>query len=79
MTIQPTELTDIMLNYTVSQLGVEGSVLGEITVQATNYNSALRELPKLASGCHKIVVFNSDGEKAGEVGAGFWQQRIRRK
>ena len=68
-----------MLNYKVSQLDAEGNVLSEITVEATNYNSALRALPNLAVGCHKVVVFNSEGEKAGEVGSGFWQQRVRRK
>ncbi len=68
-----------MLYYKVSQLDSEGNVLSEIKVEATNYNSALRALPSLAVGCHKIVVFNSEGEKAGEVGAAFWQQRVRRK
>ena len=68
-----------MLNYTVRQLDADGNVLSEITIEATNYNSALRSLPSLAEGCHKIVVFNGEGEKAGEVGAGFWQQRIRRR
>ena len=53
--------------------------LAKSPLEATNYNSALRSLPSLAEGCHKIVVFNGEGEKAGEVGAGFWQQRIRRK
>ena len=68
-----------MLNYKVSQLDAEGNVLSEINVEATNYNSALRALTSLAVGCHKIVVVNSEGEKAGEVGAAFWQQRVRRK
>ena len=68
-----------MLNYKVSQLDPEGNVLSEINVEATNYNSALRTLPSLAVGCHRIVVFNNEGEKAGEVGAAFWQQRVRRK
>ena len=68
-----------MLNYKLSQIDSQGSVLSEITVEAANYNSALRALPTLAAGCHKIVVLNSEGAKAGEVGAGFWRQRIRRK
>ena len=68
-----------MLHYKVQQLDAKGNVLSEISVEATNYNSALRTLPSLAESCHRIVVFNSQGEKAGEVGAEFWQQRMRRK
>lgn len=67
-----------MLTYTIRQLEANGYVLSEITVEAPNYSSALRSLPGLAKGCHKIVVLNYHGEKAGEIGAQYWQQRIRK-
>jgi len=68
-----------MLTYRISQVDADGTLLSETTVEATNYNSALRELSGVESGCHKIVVYNSEGKKAGEVSASFWQQRIRRR
>ena len=68
-----------MPNYTISQLDDDGNVLSEITVEATQCSSALRLLPGLATGCNRIVVMNSEGERAGEVGAEFWRRRIRRR
>ena len=67
-----------MLNYRIAQMDANGTLLNEITVQATNYNSALRELSAVEDGCKIIVVYNEEGKKAGEVSASFWHQRIRR-
>ena len=68
-----------MLVYQISQIDGDGNVLDSTTVHASNYNAALRELKSLQKGCQKIEVLNSEGEKAGEVGASYWQQRVRRK
>ena len=59
------------------QVDTHGNVLSEVPVAAQNYNAALRELSDVATGTHKIVVFNGEGNKAGETGVEFWRQRIR--
>ena len=67
-----------MLLYQVTQFDSHGNMLRQAPVQAASYHGALKELRDVEPGCQKIVVHSTDGEKAGEVGAEYWRQRLRR-
>ena len=68
-----------MHSYKVAQVDAQGNLLSEVPVAAQNYNAALRELSDVVTGTHKIVVFNDEGDIAGEIGVDFWRQRVRRR
>ena len=65
--------------YTVRQLDSDDRVLSEVKVEGTSYNAVLRDIRGLAEGTRRIEVFSSHGEKAGEIGADYWRQRVRRR
>ena len=63
--------------YTVRQLDADGEVLSEKRVEAQNYDGVLRQLKKIAREVRRIEVYDQDGNRAGEINADFWRQRVR--
>ncbi len=77
---RPSHLDEHTLSpYTVRQMTTEGQVVSERQVAAQSYSAALREMGKVSEEAQRIEVFNSEGEKAGEIGADHWRLKRRSK
>jgi hypothetical protein len=68
---------DIVNPYSIRQLDAEGQTLSEKQVVAPSYNGALRELKEIVDQATRIKVYNSEGEKAGEMSVDYWRLKGR--
>jgi len=72
--IRPTAVPEQTPNpYSLRQLDEHGDVLSEKHVVAKSCSAAMRELKDVAVGADRIVVYNEEGNKAGEVNVDYWR------
>ena len=68
---------DVMPQYNIRQLDVNGHVLSEIQVEAQDYSATLRQLKDVFECTRRIEVHNKAGDKVGETSVDYWRHTIR--
>lgn len=61
--------------YTLQQLDQEGEVVSETRAVARSCSEAIRGLKGVVDDAERIIAYDQEGKRAGEVSVEYWRQK----